>query len=788
MEGAPPTSRFFGVQSNHDAPESGTAVTLPGESMATGASMDKPRLVLFRWLRPGLPPFIHQHLDEQVKCLRHHFDVVLVSEDCDYREICETHRPDLAVFESGVYAGRRNITRTSSFPEIPKVGFCNADAYCATRSVFLTDMERWGVDTFFTLAVSMAEYTPDIADRLFVWPNFVDADVYRDHGQPKNVPILFTGSQAAHYPWRSRIHSIVTEQYPCLTTPHAGWFDKQAAGRMVHGMRYAQLLNAASVAPTCGTIARDVIRKHFEIPASRTCLVTERTPSIEAAGFVDMENAVFADQDDILDKLEFLFANPDELRRITDAGFDLVHAQHTMDRRDQLLQWLRLHRAARPGERIVQTGPFEPLRLVASSSGVTNSHSISGGLDRSLLEEGQRMLTLGRLQRAEELFLRCLNYHFMPEPVLGLTRCHLYGGNPAQAATWVSKSIERELVAHFAQSPDPVDWAFFVRALLCQGNIREAVRRADQFPELAHLELDRIRRVTSLAAGREAPPAGSECERRTDRRSVHLLPHRDADSWIDDLCVMLRACGQPRLADTVLAGGVSAGGVLAGVVPGGGGAPARAEARAPEVDGAVGSGSSQPARPDVLPLLSDPPRVRLERRLRRELQARRRRRDRGTPNRVIESLAQKEDLHNALLIRASATSRSIRAVLAGLTSNPNKPEIVWLHDATPPFLPGRDRRPGERLSRRDAFERKSRQHRHRFDIVIVGKHSELAPEEHATLDGARFVVLTGINHAPSHALHSGLIEDHDYRLVTHDASHDGGFSVFRRLTRADADG
>ena len=107
------------------------------------------------------------------------------------------------------------------------------------------------METFFTHSVAMAEYTPEIADRLFVWPNFVDSAVYRDYGQPKSIPILFAGSQAAHYPWRGRVHSLVTPLYPCLTTPHAGWFDGMAAGQMVQGVAYAKLLNAALLAPTC---------------------------------------------------------------------------------------------------------------------------------------------------------------------------------------------------------------------------------------------------------------------------------------------------------------------------------------------------------------------------------------------------------------------------------------------------------------------------------------------------------------------------------------------------------
>ncbi len=148
---------------------------------------------------------------------------------------------------------------------------------------------------------------------------------------------------------------------------------------MVHGSEYARLLNTAQVAPTCGSVVREVVRKHFEIPAAGTCLVTERTPGLEAAGFVDLQNVVFADAGDVCAKLDHLFAHPDELQRITDAGHELVKARHTMAQRDQMYQWFRLNQARQSGQRIVQDGPFGSLRLVEAASATVNRHALSGG-------------------------------------------------------------------------------------------------------------------------------------------------------------------------------------------------------------------------------------------------------------------------------------------------------------------------------------------------------------------------------------------------------------------------
>ena len=133
---------------------------------------------------------------------------------------------------------------------------------------------------------------------------------------------------------------------------------------MAYDEEYAKLINAASVVPTCGTVAREVVRKHFEIPACNSCLVTERTSALEDAGFVDMKNCVFATESDVLDKLDYLFSNREVLERISNAGRILVHARHTPHQRDQIFQWYELNKRRQPNQRIVQARPFGPLTLV----------------------------------------------------------------------------------------------------------------------------------------------------------------------------------------------------------------------------------------------------------------------------------------------------------------------------------------------------------------------------------------------------------------------------------------
>ena len=179
----------------------------------------------------------------------------------------------------------------------------------------------------------------------------MDPDIFRDYEQPKSIPVLFTGSYAMHYPWKNRVRRVITQHFPSLTCPHFGWFDAKSTSRMLYDEQYARIINSSYVVPTCGTIAREVVRKHFEIPACNACLVTERTAALEAAGFADMQNCVFATEENILDKLEYLFEKPDVLEGITRSGHLLVHSQHTARQRNQILQWLELHNSLKPGRK-----------------------------------------------------------------------------------------------------------------------------------------------------------------------------------------------------------------------------------------------------------------------------------------------------------------------------------------------------------------------------------------------------------------------------------------------------
>jgi Glycosyl transferases group 1 len=522
--------------------------------MSTTPNM--PKLVYFQnKYADDLPEFLLTHKQEHVDCLSLFFDVTVIQHDCDYQQICDLYQPDLTLFESGVNLStcrKPKITNVRACRTVPKLGLFNADAWCETRSGSLSEMDQWGIETFFSISATAAEHMPAIANQLFVWPNFINPTVYRDYNEAKLIPVLLSGATAAQYPWRRRIYKLIAEHYPSLWCPHRGYLSRSSAGQVLSGISYARTISASQLAPVCGTVAKEIVRKHFEIPACNTCLITERARNLEEAGFIDMVNCVFADEHDILDKLESLFKQPELLHKITAAGHQLVHSQHTHKHRDQILQWFNLNKNLDTHEKIVQTNPFAPLTAVNKVSQKAPAYSPEIGAHLQLLREGDEMLWAGLVGAADSKYRRCLSYmHRLPEARFKIALCKLYKGEAEEASSRIFELIQYCISQYRSVDPDPVEWAYYIVSLLCLGKLNDATSCASEFPWLQHPELDRVRRVVYLL-NRTAISNPSTFKISGDmRHSVHELPERSETVWREELYKMLLVCGQLSIAEVI---------------------------------------------------------------------------------------------------------------------------------------------------------------------------------------------------------------------------------------------
>lgn len=114
--------------------------------------------------------------------------------------------------------------------------------------------------------------------------------------------------------------------------------------KLVWGEDYNLALAGAKIA-LCflSKMNRDTYtRRCFEIPASGTLLLAERTPDLESLFIEGVEAVFFDSEEDLLHKLESLLLNPSVIERISQAGLARVErdGHDVVSRAKLLLSWI----------------------------------------------------------------------------------------------------------------------------------------------------------------------------------------------------------------------------------------------------------------------------------------------------------------------------------------------------------------------------------------------------------------------------------------------------------------
>ena len=316
-------------------------------------------------------------------------------------------------------------------------------------------------------------------------------------------------------------------------------------------------------------------------------------------------------------------------------------------------------------KRSFSRGPFAPLELMRLNGDRHNTPVISHGIDRVLLHKSRQLASIGNNGPAERFLVRALTYHLIPDVQLELGRNLLNKGHAAAACELVKELVSKELVDHGAVDPDPVEWAFYLRCLLCRGLVRAALTRSKQFSTLRHPELDRMRAAVSLLArgGFEHHSVPDKC-----RASVHQNVLMSDGDWLDGLTDVLHRNRQRALARQLHS--------FRGQMFSLGSPAATSQSNA-------NSRGERPAE-HVLPLIDSPPRDRFDRvwiRLRAKSErsliafARRYIRTRrgmsDDPVAVaVERVAREWRLDSAVFFAIRRSDLVVDALLRGLSSNP----------------------------------------------------------------------------------------------------------------------
>lgn len=428
------------------------------------------------------------------------FRLQIVSGSCDFSEEVQRHEPDMVLFHGGVESPnepRKVIANTDCHHGIPRAGILFTDPWSFNRYNFLRRLREWHVEDVFSI-VHPGSCRMGWDDEFIFFPWWIDDTVYRDYGEEKILPISMTGGGwlgEGPYPWRRELTRKLIDHYPVYFSPVGS---THRSFRIV-GEAYARLLNRSVFSAGCGTVYRLLTRKILEIPACRSCLITQPSPVFGEYGFCDMVNCVMTEPDDALDKVEFLFRNPDVLQRITDAGYELVHSEHLASNRRQFADWFQLKQRLKPGQRIVQPTLCGPLSVYdPSDGGCPPRHFVADNPAREAFFAGFRHLERLELAAAERAFVKANELmDSMAEPCLGYVLVHLMLDNLEDANN--GAELRRNNYRYFNHAHmDPCDRAALSILALRRGEVKDAFKLLAGDAALRHPFLNATRHWFTL--------------------------------------------------------------------------------------------------------------------------------------------------------------------------------------------------------------------------------------------------------------------------------------------------
>lgn len=198
---------------------------------------------------------------------------------------------------------------------------------------------------FYKYKVWMERNGKNFNGRTFWMPHSININLFKDYGLKKKYDVLMTGHHSKLYRTRHAIFNQLQGENFFTAIGRPAEIPKGNVRRnknIYEGKSYAQLLNQAKISIADGVgDYRYPVMKFFEIPASRTCLVSNWWDELGDLGFIPNENMVIADENDVKGQMKYLLESG-EWKRIADNGYKLIRERHSTDiRTKEMMECLR---------------------------------------------------------------------------------------------------------------------------------------------------------------------------------------------------------------------------------------------------------------------------------------------------------------------------------------------------------------------------------------------------------------------------------------------------------------
>ena len=486
---------------------------------------------------------LHTVIDEWVHALALHCDVEMIEEDFDLVEVYERVRPDFLLFDS-VHWGRQHrltIANMDAYPELPRALLLNCDPHDPMRPLMLDSISSYGIDTIFCLGTEQLQQMNELRRfSCFILPKFIDADVFRDYDEPKSLPVTITSAHLfpAFYPWRAKVTAEIQQLMPTMLYTHPGYSNGGVNPFEIRDESYARMLSRSKFCIADTTALDYVVRKHLEIPAAGSVLVSPESEALKDYGFVDLENCILGEAGtDLYAKIWAVASDPRHYERIRANGHALVHARYTRKAWTYILDWFACRSRLKPGQRVQQKGVFGGFRAVADGAEVS---SIAGCVIRDnpmgvkLRAAREALLYGGDLTAASNGLQETMVWiGHIAEPWFLLGVISFAIGDLDSAAQLIGQrpSLQARAGASLGLL-DPCEIAWLLLIAHLQGDRKTFAEMSECAAKTSHVS---IRRVQWLIDGAQPvadlSAAGLDKPRPDDCLSIHWLGDEDMDSW-----------------------------------------------------------------------------------------------------------------------------------------------------------------------------------------------------------------------------------------------------------------
>jgi glycosyltransferase involved in cell wall biosynthesis len=204
----------------------------------------------------------------------------------------------------------------------------------------------------------MARYKEVCKCPVVSFPHCFDPEIYKDYGLPKTYDLSIMGRRSYQYPIRNKGIEIGVSQkfrdkgykfgFSNGLAYNNEWKDPNGFMRTENRMQgnlwgdeYARRINETKIFVTDGTYLNVAVPKYFEIQPSRCMMMAPLPDNWEELHFQDGVNMVDVNVENVEEKLFYYLENESEMKKITDAGYEMAHKYHTAKVRvDELFKLL----------------------------------------------------------------------------------------------------------------------------------------------------------------------------------------------------------------------------------------------------------------------------------------------------------------------------------------------------------------------------------------------------------------------------------------------------------------